>query len=115
MNQSIIQNDLIIKKNEKSLKIDEFIQKTKISLCITSPKTREQELVLKTSLLKDLSEEEKKKIWLENQSECIHSALNLEFIKALTGEYDKAKKQHEAHCNKIMKFTDILCSLPEIQ
>jgi hypothetical protein len=38
----MIQNESIMKKNEKSLKIDEFIQKTKMSICITSPKTREQ-------------------------------------------------------------------------
>lgn len=52
---------------------------------------------------------------MENQSRCIHTALNLEFIKSLTGEYDKGKSQDSSHCNSIMKFTEILCSLPEIK
>lgn len=35
--------------------------------------------------MKDVSDEEKEKIWLENQSRCVHTAVNLEFIKSLTG------------------------------
>lgn len=58
---------------------------SKINVCLTSPRTREKEIVLKTNMMKEVSGEEKERLWFENQSSCIHSALNLEFIKSLTG------------------------------
>ena len=71
--------------------------------------------MLRTNIMKDVSEEEKTKLWLENQNRCIHTALNLEFIKSLTGEPDKLKTKYDCHCSSIMKFPELLCSLPEVK
>ena len=76
----------------------------KINVCLTSPKTREKEIVLRSNIMKDaVSEEEKERIWIENQNRCVHTAVNLEFIKSLTGEAEKYKN-HESHITTIMKF-----------
>ena len=40
LNQVIVNNENVIAKNIKSKKLDEFIAKTKIAICLTSPKTR---------------------------------------------------------------------------
>lgn len=53
------------------------MRNARINACVTSPKTREKEIILKTNMMKELSGEEKERIWLDNQSKCIHSALNL--------------------------------------
>jgi 3-phenylpropionate/cinnamic acid dioxygenase small subunit len=54
-------NKLSIKENYirdeiKRRKLDEFFSKHEIKLCLTSPKTREKEIVLKTNLMKDVIE-----------------------------------------------------------
>ena len=77
LNHTIVNHENLILKNIKSKKLDEFIAKTKIAVCLTSPLTREKDIVSKTNLAKDLPEDEKSKIWLENQSRCIHTTLNL--------------------------------------
>ena len=40
LNQGIVNSENIREKNVKSKKLDEFIAKTKIAICLTSPKTR---------------------------------------------------------------------------
>lgn len=52
---------------------------------------------------------------MEHQNRCIHTAVNLEFIKNLTGEPEKNKSKYQSHCNTIMKFPDILSSIPEVR
>lgn len=58
---------------------------------------------------------DKDRIWLELQSGCIHTTVNLQFIKSLTGDVDKKKKDEVGHCNSIRKFVDTFSSLPELR
>jgi hypothetical protein len=46
-----------IRDEGKKRKLEEFFAKEEIKLCLTSPKTREKELILKTNLMKDISED----------------------------------------------------------
>jgi hypothetical protein len=53
-----------IRSEIKRRKLEEFFAKSEIKLCLTSPKTREKEIVLKTTLMKDLVEEYRERLWL---------------------------------------------------
>ena len=94
--------------------LGDFIDKTKISICLTSPKTREGEIAMRSNSAKNLGPE-KEKIWLEFQNTCIHTTLNLQFIKSLTGEPDRRKKDEVGHCTNIRKFVDTFSGLPEVR
>jgi guanylate kinase len=48
---------------KKKKLLSEFIEKTKISICLTSPKTREGEIAMKSNSVKNLGPD-KEKIWL---------------------------------------------------
>lgn len=114
-NLKISNSETSFKEEAKRIKLDEFMQKAKVNVCLTSAKTRQKEIVLKTNMLNEMAEEEKERIWVENQSKCIHTALNLEFIKALAGEADKTKTKYESHLSSPYKFADIFCALPEVK
>jgi hypothetical protein len=46
----------LIRDDTKRRKLDEFFARHEIRLCLTSPKSREKELVLKTTLMREVSE-----------------------------------------------------------
>lgn len=54
----------LIRDEAKRRKLEEFFGRHEIRLCLTSPKSREKELVLKTTLMKEMSEEYREKLWL---------------------------------------------------
>jgi len=54
LNQVLVNGDNLSKKNVNSGKLDEFIAKTKLSLCLTSPMTRERDVEGKANLGKDV-------------------------------------------------------------
>ncbi len=62
------------------------------------------------------------KIWVENQKECIHNAINLEFIKQIVGGgASDTRPSHQKsdfnnyHCDDIRGFIEIFASLPEVK
>lgn len=57
LNQVILNTENVINKNIKNKKLDDFLNKTKVAFCLTSPKTREKDVISKTTLLKELSED----------------------------------------------------------
>jgi|JI6StandDraft_1071083.scaffolds.fasta_scaffold06097_11 hypothetical protein len=69
---------------------------------------------MRSNSVKNLGQE-KEKIWLEFQNTCIHTTLNLQFIKSLTGEPDRKKKDEVGHCATIRKFVDTFSGLPEVR
>lgn len=45
----------------------------------------------------------------------MHTALNLDFIKSLTGEAETPKIKYESHIKTANKFAEVFCSLPEVK
>lgn len=113
LNQVLTNNQIVIRKNIKNNFLDQFINKIKISVCLTSKSTREKDINSK-NIMKEIPEDQREKIWLENQKNCVHSRFNLEFVNTLTGQVEKGNKK-DSNCNNIMKFADVLCSLPEVK
>lgn len=100
----------------------EFIEKTPLQFCVTSPKTREGLYSVKAMKMRNNATQEEDKIWVEDQKECIHNAINLEFIKQIVGggatSPNDSKKNSEfsnSHCGDIKAFVDIFAKLPEVR
>jgi hypothetical protein len=67
-------------------------------------------------MLPEISQEDKQRLWLTDRKNCMHSAINTEFLSLYTGEIEKKKvKNLDPHFDCPAKFTDVFCALPEVK
>ncbi|CAK58383.1 unnamed protein product (macronuclear) [Paramecium tetraurelia] len=112
-----------LSQEKRQKQLYDFIEKTPLTLCVTSPKTREGLFSIKAMKLRNNNNNEsldENQIWVEQQSECIHNAINLEFIKQIVGgaspnDQKKNSEFSNSHCSDIKQFIENFSSLQEVK
>ncbi|CAD8056666.1 unnamed protein product [Paramecium sonneborni] len=111
-----------LSQEKRQKQLYDFIEKTPLTLCVTSPKTREGLFSIKAQKLRNNNSEalDENQIWVEQQNECIHNAINLEFIKQIVGgaspnEQKKNSEFQYSHCSDIKQFIENFSSLQEVK
>ncbi|KAM3132315.1 hypothetical protein pb186bvf_015645 [Paramecium bursaria] len=96
-----------------------FMSTISVQFCITSPSTRLSFESTKEVKGRETLVMNNKKIWLENQGDCVHSMFQTSSLRVLMNcQSSKINRQElltAFHCENIHGFVQIFCSLPEVR
>ncbi|KAM3135380.1 hypothetical protein pb186bvf_012538 [Paramecium bursaria] len=109
-----------LKQERRQKQLYDIVETAPFSFCITSPKSREGLFQARALKYRNNQPQEENKIWLEDCKDCIHNAINLEFIKqivggSVAGDSGKKVEQNKFHCHDIKQFIDIFSGLQEVK